>query len=159
MLMSQTLSLLYDHGGENDAGPGVIAARPQLAEQIPTVTLQLLEQTIHGQSEDGSWSSDCEITAYKVLALSSLIRLPWVVKTAGGDHLSDCIQKAQAYLLSHKDAWKESRRYWIGKVSYSIPIMTEAYCLAASLCPLPSLSEAPKAGNVFDKSSAPQNGH
>jgi hypothetical protein len=159
MLMSQALSLLYTHGGENDVGPGVIASRPQLGEQLPTVTLQLLTQTIQGQGKDGSWASDCEITAYKLLTLAALIRLPWVVQTAGGDYVAGCIRRAQAYLLSRKAAWKDSRRYWIGKVSYSIPIMTEGYCLAASLCRLPPQSLTLWTGNVFDVAIESQNGH
>jgi hypothetical protein len=44
----------------------------------------------------------------------------------------------KAFLHTDRDAWTKGRHLWIEKVTYSSPVLSEAYCLAAAAVPLPS---------------------
>lgn len=40
-------------------------------------------------------------------------------------------QKGRSYLAYHEHEWSKAKRLWIEKVSYSSPVLSEVYCLAA----------------------------
>ncbi|KAK6614369.1 hypothetical protein H4I96_00690 [Botrytis cinerea] len=82
----------------------------------------------------------CEITSYSILALSSLLKLPFVRQLDKGKIISS-ITLGKSFLLSYRDEWTKGQYMWIEKVTYSSSILSEAYCLAASLVQVPFLVE------------------
>lgn len=89
------------------------------------------------QQLDGCWYETCEITAYAVLALSFLLRLPLVAtqeKTTR--RVLNSIEAGKSYLMVHRDQWSTGRHIWIEKVTYASTILSEAYCIAAAVAPV-----------------------
>ncbi|OTA68818.1 Ent-kaurene synthase [Hypoxylon sp. EC38] len=129
MLFSQAISLLHDRvrdGSLNEESFGLV-----LRDQIPLVSLQILVRIMYLQRNDGSWDGICEITAYAILAISWLLRLPWCQriffeKTIPHIHLG------QAFLHSNRSLWARGHYLWIEKTTYASNTLAEAYCLAAA---------------------------
>lgn len=96
---------------------------------IPIILCQLLLKIRNGQNENGSWANSVESTAYSVLLLAYISRLPWSSLLHEVIHTS--VIKGREYLARHIDDWSEGDYIWIEKVSYRLPILSETYCLAA----------------------------
>lgn len=96
---------------------------------IPIVVSQLFSKTVADQWEDGSWGHSVERTAYSILLLAYISRLPWPVSL----HKVACasLLRGKGYLKLHASEWSEGEYIWIEKINYRLPILCEAYCLAA----------------------------
>ncbi|KAI1373133.1 Ent-kaurene synthase [Hypoxylon crocopeplum] len=136
MLLAKALSLLYRQTQQNQKfSEHLLSIAPGLREQIPIISLHVLMAVIRLQGCDGGWENECEITAYAVLTLSSLAHLPW---TGTHERLIDSINRGKTFLTAHGNQWKKGAYLWTEKVTYSSSILSEAYCLAAVLSPMPS---------------------
>jgi hypothetical protein len=116
---------LWEHGGlkEQDFPTGL------LSERIPIVLMDILIRTLDSQSCDGSWGSVNEVTAYALITLFCLSRLPWFDPIRG--NISIQIERAREFLGQHRDSWNYAEYLWIEKVAYSSSNLAKAYCLAA----------------------------
>jgi hypothetical protein len=103
-----------------------------LEQQVPLILLHALIRVRNMQADDGSWSHTCETTAYAVLALSSFTKLP-LKYTSDDLKLADCINRGQLFLKHHRGQWSKGQYLWIEKVTYACDIISEAYCLSASI--------------------------
>lgn len=142
MLFSQTLGLLHDRVLDGSLSPGIFS--PALKNQLPVVSLQVLIRTMHLQKPDGSWQGLCEVTAYAILTLSSLYRLPWCQRIFS-DEIPSRIHLAQSFLFLNRSRWASGHYLWIEKTTYATDVLAEAYCLAAAFNSpsAPSQSEDP----------------
>jgi hypothetical protein len=107
-----------------------------LKEEIPMVSLHLLVRILHSQQISGAWINLCEVTAYNILALSSLVRLPWI-QQLDMNCIIKAMERGKSFLLSKRNQWSKGHYMWIEKVTYASDILSEAYCLAAALVPTP----------------------
>ena len=99
---------------------------------LQMVIFDIAVRLLGSQNTDGSWqcpSSDTEITAYAVIALKHLARLPLTRQLA--KYLNAAIQGGTAYLKQRQEQWTVGDYVWIEKVSYRSGALSEAYCLAA----------------------------
>ncbi|XDG06996.1 hypothetical protein ABKA04_006611 [Annulohypoxylon sp. FPYF3050] len=110
----------------------IFTRAPHLRQHIPMISLQILAKVLGSQELNGSWDNICEVTAYAVLTLSSMIQLPWIQQLQD-DGISASINRGKSYLDLHRKRWKEGHYLWIEKVTYASNILSEAYCLAASI--------------------------
>ncbi|KAK0714464.1 hypothetical protein B0T21DRAFT_426825 [Apiosordaria backusii] len=102
------------------------------------------------QLPNGSWEDICEVTSYRILALSSLLKLPWTHQLGSAyPTIIDLLNEAKSWLISNQANWKKGSYLWIEKVTYSSPVLSEAYCLAAALAPLPVPTPAPDTSSQF----------
>lgn len=81
------------------------------------------------QNEDGSWSDSAEETAYGVLTLCAARRVRFFDDIR--DQLDSAISRGAAVLASSETDSRDPKKIWIEKVSYSSPLIAEAYRLAA----------------------------
>ncbi|OTB18376.1 hypothetical protein K445DRAFT_309112 [Daldinia sp. EC12] len=108
-----------------------------LLEEIPMVSLHVLMRILRTQQNDGSWGGVCEVTAYGVLALSSIVRLPCVQQLERGKIIA-ALALGKSFLHANRREWGKGHYLWIEKVTYKSDLLSEAYCLSAALAPLPS---------------------
>lgn len=101
-----------------------------LKERIPVILFDILLKVLDSQEEDGSWSRQREPTAYAILALTALRRLPWVESFAPEIQLR--VSRGNDYLIGSKYLWRHGDHIWIEKVAYSNSNLALAYCLAAT---------------------------
>lgn len=66
----------------------VYESNPDLQGQVPMILLQLLLRILHTQQSNGSWEGICEITSYAILALSFMVKLPFVRQLDKGQVIS-----------------------------------------------------------------------
>ncbi|KAK7731891.1 hypothetical protein SLS63_005188 [Diaporthe eres] len=93
---------------------------------------------LSSQEEGGSWDGMCEMTAYAILALSSLAHLPWLRDESDLYGIESCINRAKSYLeASGQSKWAKGKYIWIEKVTYASPLLSEVYCQAAMHTSLP----------------------
>ncbi|KAM0195926.1 hypothetical protein ACHAPC_000416 [Botrytis cinerea] len=137
MLIARAFELLYCN---EEIAQAVFEASASLKWQVPMILLQVLMRILNTQQKNGSWDGICEITSYSILALSSLLKLPFVRQLDKGKIISS-ITLGKSFLLSYRDEWTKGQYMWIEKVTYSSSILSEAYCLAASLVQVPFLVE------------------
>lgn len=132
MLLSQALERLYSVSN-TELLREVSAQRPILFnEHIPFESIQVLIRIISAQEEDGSWEGMCELTAYAILALSSLAHLPWLSGELNLYGIESCVNRAKFYLKkSGQSEWTKGKYIWIEKVTYASPLLSEVYCQAA----------------------------
>lgn len=127
MLLAESFARILDVCG-NGKLKGL--AEGLLSDQIPCVLIQILRLTLQEQAENGSWGNgSCEVTAYAVLTLSALVSAQ--ATSPLHNTLRSALRTGCSYLTNHADQWKKPHRLWIEKVSYSSPVLSEAYCLAA----------------------------
>jgi hypothetical protein len=100
-----------------------------VTSDIPIILCQLFLKIQNGQYENGSWDNSVERTAYSVLLLAYISRLPWPSSLREVVHTP--LMRGREYLTRHADDWSEGDYIWIEKVTYRLPILTETYCLAA----------------------------
>ncbi|KAK2595832.1 hypothetical protein N8I77_013625 [Diaporthe amygdali] len=89
-------------------------------------------RTMLQQCEDGSWSHSREQTAYAVLTLGQARRLSTFKHLQS--QIDSAIDQAATFIRLHSvDLAQQSlpEFIWTEKVSYTSPLVTEAYCLAA----------------------------
>lgn len=132
MLLSQALALLCDTVRHEALREAVLNQNPLLEEYIPMVSLHILVQILESQHTDGAWDGMCEVTAYAVLSLSSMSRLPWVRASVHYSRVTNSIAKGKGYLGTNRDEWKKGRHLWIEKVTYASDVLCEAYCIAGA---------------------------
>lgn len=127
MLLSQTfvrLLVYWDHGFFKSFPASLINQR------VPVALVQILHRTLKSQLPDGSWGRlSCEPTAYAILTLLSISSLPWF--EAFQSEIATAIKSGQEYLISREKHWIGPSYIWIEKVTYTIPVICQAYCIAA----------------------------
>ncbi|KAK3942833.1 Copalyl diphosphate synthase [Diplogelasinospora grovesii] len=138
MLLSRAFELLFQH---DEIALGVFNLAPSLREEIPMVSLHLLLRLLCSQQWSGSWNGICEVTSYGVLTLSSLAKLPWMQQLDKGRIIA-AMALAKSFLHTNRSEWVKGRYLWIEKVTYSSDVLSEAYCLAAALAPIPETIQA-----------------
>ena len=131
MLLSQTFVKLL-HVWDS----GQLSKLPEdlIRDQVPLILFQILILTLQRQSSDGSWALSTpsrEITAYAVLSLKALSSLPWLAQFR--PRLQKAIKKGSTILIMDHDEWDCEEYIWAEKVTYALPPLSRAYCLAA-LC-------------------------
>lgn len=99
-----------------------------LSDRISVVLLQICNRTLLGQDSDGSWGPP-EVTAYAVLTLLTLSSLPHVRLLEM--EIASAIKTGRQSLSQSQDRWAEAHYVWIGKVTFGVPVISQAYCLAA----------------------------
>ncbi|KAI0400035.1 hypothetical protein F4802DRAFT_513979 [Xylaria palmicola] len=135
MLLAEGLALL--HNSENaELLRQIFNGNTLLQEDITQTSLAILIDIISTQQLNGCWDENCEVTAYAVLTLSFLSRLPWFEnqgKTAG--RILKSMEMGKSYLIDHRDRWSTGSHIRIEKVTYASTILSEAYCIAAAVAP------------------------
>ncbi|KAI0814216.1 hypothetical protein GGR55DRAFT_701902 [Xylaria sp. FL0064] len=137
MLVSQVLVKLLQTWGDGTLDN---LAEDLTSFRVPVILLQIAIRSIQLQWPDGSWSlGNCEstdptpqITAYAVLSLKSLELLPWI--TILQPRIREAIQKGLVYIRTHLNSNLDHETIWVEKVTYALPSVSRAYCVAA-LCP------------------------
>jgi hypothetical protein len=145
LLLSQALVKLLQRWDS-----GLLCEMPEdmMRDQVPVVLLQILVRTLQTQSPDGTWSfkmASREITAYAVLTLKSLSSLPWL--THFQSRVQAAIKRASVYLIVNYGAWAQHEYIWIEKVTYALPPLARAYCIAA-VCASTSYNWGDKVTNI-----------
>lgn len=103
--------------------------------RIPIVLAQALSQTLQSQLPSGSWGAgSCEVTAYAICTLIELQSSPW--SNAIQKLITSAISRGREFLSNSN--WEDGPKLWIEKVTYKIPNLTRAYCMAALHAPTPS---------------------
>ncbi|KAK8109443.1 Ent-kaurene synthase [Apiospora kogelbergensis] len=108
---------------------------PALLQRIRVISLHILMRTMHLQLQDGSWDGLCEVTAYAILTLASILRLPWM-QVISQEAITRNIQRGKSFLESNAHLWSQGSYLWVEKVIYSSPTISEAYCMAAFQVPI-----------------------
>lgn len=142
MLLSQALERLYSVNN-TELLKEISSQCPILFhEHIPFASIQVLIKILSSQEEGGSWEDMCELTAYAILALSSLTHLPWLCDQLDLYGIESCVNRARSYLKAsgHRE-WAEGKYIWIEKVTYASPLLSEVYCQAAMHISLPQQQE------------------
>jgi hypothetical protein len=134
MLFARAFELFFQH---RELASSVLDLNLALRSEIPMVSLRVLLRSLGAQQIDGSWYGSCEVTSYAVLALASLETLPWVRQLDTGKIVAS-MALGKSFLSTNRGEWTNGRHLWIEKVTYSSTVLSEAYCLAAALVPLPS---------------------
>ncbi|KAI2779002.1 Ent-kaurene synthase [Daldinia loculata] len=131
MLLVQGFGYLYrsPHDGLLEK---VFEKEPSLEEQIPMVSFYVLSVLLSSQQSDGSWDGICEATAYSVLALASLVRLPWIGQELHEIGIIPSIERGKAFLASASRRERTKPEFlWIGKVTYTSEILSQVYYQAS----------------------------
>ncbi|PYH91566.1 ent-kaurene synthase [Aspergillus ellipticus CBS 707.79] len=115
--------------------------------RVPIALGQLLSRMVTRQFDNGSWQSSIERTAYSVLLLADLLKLPWPRLIRDLAHTA--LLKGREYLTLHADDWSEGDYIWIEKVTYKLPILAETYALAAMRAPAEEKMWTTDVVNIF----------
>lgn len=138
MLLSQALEHLYSVNNTTLLKKVSSECPILFNEHIPFASIQVLITILSSQEEGGSWEDTCELTAYAILALSSLAHLPWLRDDLDLYGIESSIIRAKAYLeASGQSEWAKGKHIWIEKVTYASPLLSEVYCQAAMHTSLP----------------------
>lgn len=129
MLVSQTLVKLlrvWDSYHLSSIPPDLIH------DQIPLVLFQICISTLESQSSDGSWGiriPSREVTAYAILTLREGCSLPWLAHFES--RMLKSIRQGSMFLAMCHDEWDTPEHLWIEKVTYALPRLSRAFCIAA----------------------------
>ncbi|KAJ5722104.1 Ent-kaurene synthase [Penicillium malachiteum] len=115
--------------------------------EIPIVLCQLFARTVSRQGENGSWANSIEKTAYSILLLAYMLRLPWPLSLRELAQAS--LDMGKSYLVLHASEWSEGEYIWVEKVTYRLPILAEVYSLAAMKILTEALPWSPKLQEMF----------
>ncbi|KAJ5938239.1 Ent-kaurene synthase [Penicillium verhagenii] len=145
MLLSSALVRLLEVWSE-----GLLETFPTelIKYRLPIVLCQLFSRTLNRQSDNGSWSSSLERTAYSVLLLAYMLRLPWLQSLR--EIAEAALLKGREYLTVHSNDWAEGDFIWIEKVTYKLPALSETYCLAAMKASTEEKTWTPEVMRIFD---------
>ncbi|KAK4224889.1 hypothetical protein QBC38DRAFT_396604 [Podospora fimiseda] len=138
MLLCRAFDLL--HQVPAATSQKIFQLAPDLKEKVPFVSLVITTRLLQTQQSNGSWEDICEVTAYSILTLSSLLKLPskhHALSLVRYNCVADQLIKSKSWLVGKREEWKRARNIWTGKVTYGSSILSEAYCLAAALAPVP----------------------
>ncbi|KAI1113357.1 hypothetical protein F5Y14DRAFT_418062 [Nemania sp. NC0429] len=119
-----------------------------LQEDIPLVALEILGRILRAQKPNGSWDDICEVTAYGVLALSSLATLPHI-QQLGISGIADSITLGKSFLLSNRAKWGEASDLWTGERAESSGALSEAYSISAAFIPLPPSTQSSETASMI----------
>ncbi|KAI0456306.1 Ent-kaurene synthase [Xylaria acuta] len=147
MLLSQAILKLYEKSENIFIQDAIFQHDQQLHEQLPMISIQVLRSILLSQQVDGSWDNICEVTAYSILTLSHLSRLPWI-QDLDDPRIILSIQNGKSFLEARRREWSQGHFLWIEKGTYASDILSEAYCLAAAAVPIPSPGQI-KVHSVF----------
>ncbi|KAJ5727077.1 terpenoid cyclases/Protein prenyltransferase [Penicillium malachiteum] len=104
-----------------------------IVQDISLCLVQMLSQTLELQSHDGSWDDSLEVTAYCVLIIAQMMRLPFSPEFIRGQ-LHSALTRGQSYISAHfSDAIDPNRHnyIWTEKISYSTRLLRKVYSVAA----------------------------
>ncbi|KAF2792940.1 Ent-kaurene synthase [Melanomma pulvis-pyrius CBS 109.77] len=105
--------------------------------RVAIVLAQALSRSVQSQLPNGSWGAgSCEVTAYAISTLVELSTSPWAA--ACSELITFAITRGRQFLVSNRNDWETGPKLWIEKVTYKIPILARAYCIAALHVPMPS---------------------
>ena len=128
MLLPETfvcLLQMWDGGQLNAVEPHLVCNR------VPQVLIQIVNQTLLCQKEDGTWGPEpCpERDAYAILTLLAMTSLPHV--NVYELRIQSAIQSGRHALLQCESQWTEPQYLWIEKVIYESSALAETYCISA----------------------------
>jgi hypothetical protein len=110
-----------------------LAQEPGLAEEITTALSGILADILQEQDNDGIWKDDSstspEEVAYTALTLQAILNTD--IGLQRKETISDAIKRRQMFLEDNWNDWSSPKPIWIGKVAYSVKVISKAYCLAA----------------------------
>lgn len=139
MLLLQAFGLFQSRIRHEGLHEKIFAEDSSLETKVDLVSSRVLLSVLQSQYEDGSWGCICEVTAYAVLALASSSLLHSTQRSEQlSNALHESMSRGKAYLASHRNNWGKGHYIWVEKVTYSSNLLSETYCLAASIVPLPS---------------------
>ena len=141
MLFADALALLVQNTSIHGR---LLTSTQHLKEELPVVSLCVLQRILRSQETTGAWDGLCEVTSYAVLALASFTVLPWV-KQLGTRPVIAAISRGKSFLLSKRNLWSQGQYIWVEKATYASNVLSEAYCLAAASVHMPSEVEPSKA--------------
>ena len=123
---------MWDSGRLDIGDLGLIQTR------ISRVLIQILNQVLLVQNNDGTWDTgkSPEVNAYAILTLVALGCLPQVKQLEY--QIQSAINGGRQALMLHEGEWIEARHLWIEKVTYGSSALSESYCLAAMNAPFSS---------------------
>ncbi|KAF2026976.1 Ent-kaurene synthase, partial [Setomelanomma holmii] len=129
MLLAKAFVGVLREFGDKDVDVGT-DMKELVKERLPAILLNVFIDLIERQNPDGSWDSKHEVSAYAVLALAPLLAMLWpaALRNAG----NACFEKGKSYILRNMQHWEQGDYLWIEKVAYSLPTLSQAYCLAAA---------------------------
>ncbi|KAI0814422.1 hypothetical protein GGR55DRAFT_675709 [Xylaria sp. FL0064] len=133
MLLARSLEVLFRH---YDIVERLFHLTTGLQEDIPLVVLEILSRILYAQKSNGSWDDNCKITAFGILALSSLSSLPYTQQLGIGPIIQS-ISLGKSFLLSNRTEWTKGSKLWADEVADSSDTLSEAYSIAAALVPHP----------------------
>ncbi|KAJ6025059.1 Ent-kaurene synthase [Penicillium herquei] len=144
MLLSSALLRLLQAWSQ-----GLLKKMPSelIAVRVPITLSQLFSRALTRQHENGSWGNSIERTAYSALLLASMLKLPWLQSIR--DFAQTALLRARQYLTLHANNWADGDYIWIEKVSYRLPILSEAYSLAAMRAPTEEIAWSTEVVNIF----------
>jgi hypothetical protein len=151
LLSSAFIQLLrrYDDGDLTDLSENLVQ------KEIPLCLCQVTAHTIRDQNEDGSWESSLEATAYSVLTISHILKLPFH-ETVSRYPLMRLVFKAQDFLSKHLSVGQKNDHdyLWIEKVAYGSTLLRKTYSITAIHTSLEQASWTPKMARLFQLSMA-----
>jgi hypothetical protein len=132
MLFAQALVRVCEQCSKNhDFEEQIFSKGSPLRTKVPILALEVLSKLLLAQEANGSWNDGCEVTSYAIIALAALSRLPWI-QQSNDSRLSTAVERGQAYLLANRHLWRDGSHMWVEKVTYTSPVLSEAYCISAA---------------------------
>jgi hypothetical protein len=100
-------------------------------DYLPLALFQALSRLLQSQNSNGFWGQNDspEETAYALIAIGVLSSLPFV--TPVDKEINAALSKGREALETHRAAEPRTDYLWIEKVTYTSPVVHEAYIVAA----------------------------
>ena len=99
-------------------------------QRVSIVLTQIHSRVLLQQEPGGSWGNESpEVTAYAVLTMLTLTKVPWF--TATQTEMAQVIAEGKSFLRQNGSKWGLRDHLWIEKVTCAMPNISRAYCLAA----------------------------
>jgi len=120
-------------------------------EELPLVISQLVNRRLFNNIFTRKEHPAPETVAYETLACIALVSLP--LPESLKEQLAVNITRGKNYLAETKLEWKMNQYLWIEKVTYGCRILSECYCLAASLAEQENQVWSPTVQKLFNNPS------